>query len=814
MKKEARLDCKTLRIIIKKMPDMVFLIRMEDGEVEFINPSAEEQLGYMLEELQKISMDGIRIPMKPEETFAQHLEEVNSKKLMTDYALLRCKNGSEMPVEVRARRITVDGTDYNLASARDITDRVESGIMYRDVVEGMNELVTRVDPEGRIQFINHESEEVFGLTAKACIGRSSFDFVHPDDLQKTKEAFASWPRERLDHVIFENRLIDLQGKVHHILWHVHLHYDSEGAVRYLNSAGSDISERVKAEQELVAFNEHLEEQVMMRTRALQQNMAFIESYKSALDAKNIVSKSDKNGTITYANENFLGVTGYTLEEVIGQNHRIIRHPDTPNTVFQELWTTILAKKPWNGVIKNRRKDGSHYWVDIVILPILDAKGEIYEFIAVRHDVTELVEKREALEQVAYTDMLTGMGNRQKLLRDIAPESDTDIALINIDQFSKTNDFYGHDIGDRLINEVGQAIERRTAGKVYRVYRLHGDEFAILNTGGHNARFVAWVEQLMEELNAISVMVEGNEIAFDLTAGVSCDQKAKLLSTADIALKAAKRSQRSMMVYDESLSIADVYVENIQWAKKLKEAMRDDRITVYYQPLVDNRTGEWTKYEVLMRMIDENGKVISPFFFLGIARQSKQYLNLTRVVIEKAFRTFAPLQSVFSINITIDDILSQEIQTYLFEAIDRYKIGSRLILELVESEGIENFDEVIEFVNRAKAAGCRLAIDDFGTGYSNFEYLMRLRADFIKIDGSLIRNIVYDQNARAVVATIVDFAKKTGLKTVAEFVEDAEIQSIVVSLGIDYSQGFYFAKPLPAPREEEATVSDSFSNALE
>ena len=778
--------------------DMVFLIRIEDGLVTYVNRSAVETLGYSLEELQHIGIHSIRRALEGEEVFGDHLHELSEEAVLTDYALVRRKDGTEIPVEVKAKVIRSEGVDYNLAMVRDISERIESGILYRDFVEGANELVTRVDAEGNILYVNHNAETVFGLKPKACIGRSAFDFVHPDDRERTRSDFQAWKQGSMDHVAYENRQVSEEGRTLHILWNIRIHRRPDGSIEYINSIGGDITDRVTMERELAALNDALEEKVTKRTVALKKNMAFLESYKQAIDANNIVSKSDKEGIITYVNDNFLKVTGYRRDEVIGVKHNVVRHKDTPAEVFDDMWSTIRAKKVWKGVLKNRKKDGSYYWVDIVIVPILDEQGEIFEYIAVRHEITELIDKREELEKIAYFDLLTGLGNRHKLLSDLEHTDAPLIALLDIDKFSATNDFYGHAIGDCLIVELAGALQNAVDGHRYRIYRLHGDEFALLASDGDRNAFIAWIRSLVEHLNTRSITAEGNEIIFDLSAGISCESRSDLLSTADIALKRAKNGQHSVMVYDAEMSISNTYEKNIIWSKKLKEAIRDKRITAYYQPLVNNQTGAWDKYEALMRMIDEEGKVISPFFFLDIAKQSRQYLALTKIIVEESFSMFRDFDASFSVNLSIDDILDPELQTYLVEMIERYGVGEKLIFELVESEGIENFEPVSGFIDAVKALGCRLAIDDFGTGYSNFEYLMRLKADFIKIDGSLIKNMDVDANARSIVTTIVDFAKKTGLKTVAEFVKDEAIQEIVLSLGIDYSQGFYFSEPLPLP----------------
>ena len=164
------------------------------------------------------------------------------------------------------------------------------------------------------------------------------------------------------------------------------------------------------------------------------------------------------------------------------------------------------------------------------------------------------------------------------------------------------------------------------------------------------------------------------------------------------------------------------------------------------------------------------------------------------MIKKSFEMFKDKDLEFSVNLTIDDIKNEHIKEYIFDMLERYNIGHKVVFEIVESESIEDFEEVAKFISTVKDYGCKIAIDDFGTGYSNFEYLLKLKADFIKIDGSMIKDIDTNQDAQLVVSTIVNFAKKLGIKTIAEFVENESILTKVNELGIDYSQGYYFSKP--------------------
>ena len=569
-------------------------------------------------------------------------------------------------------------------------------------------------------------------------------------------------------------------------------------VTYNIASARDISKRLKTEQELSKLNRELEALVEKRTDALQKNIALLSSYKDAMDESSIVSKSDLSGIITYVNDKFCEVSGYTKEELIGKAHNIIRHKDSSKETFQNLWNTIAAKKPWKGILKNSKKDGSYYWVDIAIVPILDFHDEIVEYIAIRHEITELIEQRIQLQQIVVTDALTGFRNRYKLLQDISLSKNPSIALIDINKFNEINDIYGHYFGDKVIIEVAKQIEKLISNHATkRFYRLHSDVFAILNVSLDKEIFIEKIKQIVRSIDASTILVNGQEIVIEMTSSISFEQN-DLLATADMALKYAKRSKLDLLVYNSQLDLNRLYENNLQWTNKIRAGIARGAFVPFYQPIVNNSNGKWEKYESLIRLIDEDGTIVSPFFFLEIAKNTKYYETLTQIMIRQSFETFKNSQIEFSINLTIKDILNSKIQEYIDEMLATYNIGNQVVFEIVESEGIEDFEKVLEFIVKVKRYGCKIAIDDFGTGYSNFSYLLKLQTDYIKIDGSLIKNLDSDKSAKVLVKTIVGFAKELGIKTIAEFVENEVIQKIVKELGVDYTQGYLFSPPMANP----------------
>lgn len=569
-------------------------------------------------------------------------------------------------------------------------------------------------------------------------------------------------------------------------------------VEYNLAIVRDITERVEAENKIKNLNKNLELLIVKKTEELQKNFAFLKSHKHAIDESNIVSKSDLNGFITYVNERFCQVTGYKEQEVIGRPHSLVRHSDTSPEVFKGLWSAIQAKRTWKGILKNRKKDGTHYWVDISIIPILDERGEISEYIAIRHEITEFIKQRETLEKIAITDSLTNLNNRYKLMQDIESVQNPSIAILDIERFCEINDLYGEAFGDKVLQEFAKSIVNLFEDKsIKQLYHLQADVFAVLNLSLSRSKFINKIQQLIENIENMTYKVDDKEIMLQISSGISFEEN-NLFITADMALSNAKKKRENLLVYNEELNLDSQYENNIKYTNIIRHAIESDNLVPFYQAIVNNETGKWEKYESLVRIIDENKSVITPFFFLDIAKRTKYYETLTKIMIKKSFDTFLNSDKEFSINLTVKDIMNVNIQKFICNMLESYDIGDRVVFEIVESESIQNFDDVIVFIDKTKLHGCKIAIDDFGTGYSNFNYLLKLRADYIKIDGSLIKDIDKDQNAKILVKTIVNFAKELNILTIAEYVENSTVYEIVKELGVDYSQGYFFSEPIEHP----------------
>ena len=400
---------------------------------------------------------------------------------------------------------------------------------------------------------------------------------------------------------------------------------------------------------------------------------------------------------------------------------------------------------------------------------------------------------DSLEYQFYHDELTTLPNRKKLIETLSFDKDSILMIVNIDKFQHINDLYGDKIGNDIIKNTANIIKENVSKEAI-LFKLHADEYAIYQPS----------EVVYEEIKDLALhlancienhtfIINDNEIYVNATIGVAYGTSF-LLHNADMALKLAKKTRKKYLIYNSSMNIEHEYAQNLKWSKKIKDAIENDRIEPLFQPIVDTKTSKIVKYEALIRMIDEDGEYVAPIHFLELAKKNKLYPKLTKIVIEKTFNIFKDIDAQVSINLSVQDILNEDVYSTIIQKLQEYKLGDKIVFELIESEGIENFDEIIEFISEVKKTGAKISIDDFGTGYSNFEYIMKLKVDYIKIDASMIKDIDKNINSQMVTGTIIDFAKKMDIQTIAEFVHSQSVFEVVKEMGIDFAQGYYFGKP--------------------
>jgi len=514
------------------------------------------------------------------------------------------------------------------------------------------------------------------------------------------------------------------------------------------------------------------------------NIKLLEQYQEIVDKNTIVSKTNPDGIITYVNDNFSKISGYTKKELIGKSHNIVRHPDNSKEMFRDMWDTIKNKKEeWSGIIKNRTKSGTSYYVKSTITPIFDKNGNIIEYIGVRNIVNSIIsDKKHLIEKIATSDISL-------------------LVLIQIEEFEVLDKFYNTKTINEIENVFGlELLKYLPNGYLFdNIFNIENGRFVLLtdffNYLNSGQNIIEYLNTFVKTVNKSMLIID--EIEYDLNIVVSYSfGKENLYEDAKCGLdEVLAKNDLIKNANDTSIKEQSKAKNNLEIMKIVKIALENYKIVSFFQPIINNKTREIEKYESLVRLIDEKGKILTPFHFLEISRKSNYYNKITMRVLENSFKILDIINTKLSINISFSDIEKEETRNKIFELISLYeKDSNRIIFELLENEEIKDFQVVKNFIRKVKKQGVKIAIDDFGAGYSNFERLSDFEPDILKIDGSLIRNIATSGYSRNIVETIVAFAKKQNIQTIAEFVENKEIFDILNVIGIDYSQGYYFGKP--------------------
>ena len=422
--------------------------------------------------------------------------------------------------------------------------------------------------------------------------------------------------------------------------------------------------------------------------------------------------------------------------------------------------------------------------------------EILKELYVDHTTKQssIEEYRTELFERYFTDQLTNLPNLYQLRKDLEDCDECGLILLKIDNFQTINNFYGFVVGDYVLEYVGKYLKESLPS--HQVYRLSGAEYAITTVGKlgfYNLK--AYLSALSERLKNLEITYMDNQIFVDFTLASSSDSiNNSIFSKVSMALAYAKKKGIAYWIYEDKMNFKDEYQRNLQLSSIVREAVKNDKVIPYFQAIIDNKTNKISKYECLARLMDEKGRILSPMLFIPVAKNIKIYNQVTKAIMNKSFEVFEQNEFEFSINLSIEDIMSSEIFDFILEKLKNSHAATRVTFELLESEAIKDFKKVNRFISEITRHGAKIAIDDFGSGYSNFAYITKVNTDYIKIDGSLIENIDVDKASEIVVDTIVQFAKKLGIKTIAEYVHSSVIMEKVTELGIDYSQGFYIDKP--------------------
>lgn len=395
------------------------------------------------------------------------------------------------------------------------------------------------------------------------------------------------------------------------------------------------------------------------------------------------------------------------------------------------------------------------------------------------------------EKMALYDLLTLLKNKTSLLRDITKGKHHTLIFLDVNNFSYINSAYSFKIGDEILQIIAQMLCSLIDAE--HVYRINSDQFAIMIPGK------ADIETIVSDIQALfyekTLTTRNINIKISFNYGAVC-AKRNILKHASLAIKKAKeRGKNKLYIYSKELDDSQKRAAFIAMNSTIHASFEDDLIVPYFQGIYDNYQNKITKYEALVRIITPEGKIISPFELLEVARLSGLLPKLTQIMIDKCFAFMSTNSYDFSINITEEDLDNSYLLEYLKERASYYKIEPyRVNLEILEGISAAGKSDNITQLKKIKEEGFKISIDDFGAEYSNFERVLELDVDTIKIDARYIKNIDKDKKSFEITKAIVNFAKNVQIDIVAEFVHSADVQEIVKELGIDFSQGYFFSEP--------------------
>ncbi len=538
--------------------------------------------------------------------------------------------------------------------------------------------------------------------------------------------------------------------------------------------------------------------------------------------------TDLEGTIEYVNRKFCQLTGYSAEEAIGGNPRILKSDATPREVFDNLWRTILSGSEWRGELLNRRKNGELYWSITSISPLRDELGHVTHFIANVEDINDRKNAEATIEHLAYYDPLTDLPNRRMLqdrlemaLRRSRRQSNGMALLyLDLDGFKHVNDNLGHPAGDRLLKEMATRFTSLLRDDDL-VCRLGGDEFAVILHDLHNDEDAVVVAHKLLEEAALPLSLENSEVVVTASIGIALfpkdgDDVRTLEKNADIALYHAKgEGKNTFSFFDEELNSASR--NRIELEQRLRRVLERNELLVLYQPKVDLNSGKVVGVEALVRWNSPDFGMVSPLRFIPLAEETRMIIPIGEWVLETACRQQVLWQEQglplsMAVNLSSVQFKSVTLIERITAILDKTGMQSGMLeLELTESTLVGKPDEATWVLEQIRSLGCGIAIDDFGTGYSSLSYLKKFPVTILKIDRTFVRDLARNSGDRAIAQSVVALANNLDMLTVAEGVEQLDQLAILRELGCTFVQGFLYSRPVPA--EELPQVVRSINEGL-
>nr|WP_321464404.1 EAL domain-containing protein [uncultured Desulfobulbus sp.] len=549
-----------------------------------------------------------------------------------------------------------------------------------------------------------------------------------------------------------------------------------------------------------------------RRAAQQQLLIYRNAVEQALEG---IVITDLQANILAVNKAFSEITRYDADEACGQHVRLLCSGRHDRSFYQQLWHELLQTGRWSGEVWNRRKNGEIYPQILSISAIRDPHQMVTHYVGLFHDITEIKRQEEHIIHQAYHDSLTGLPNRRLAMDRIevsiahVRRGGTKLAVLSLDldNFKNINDSLGHASGDTLLLQVTNRLVSQVREED-TVARLGGDEFLLLVAAISSEELVISLIQRLLKCLAAPFQVDNQELFVSASIGVAFFPRdganaETLIKHADIAMYQAKnQGKNSHCLFTPDLSERISYLRQLD--SKLRQAVANRELTVFFQPKIDPYAGQVVGAEALVRWPQEDGSLVNPAEFIPLAEETGLIVAIGQQVLEQACMLLAAINHQsrqplsVSVNLSPLQFMQSDLVEQILSILDRYKVPpGQLELEITETAMMSNLAKTVDTLNQLVAAGLFIAIDDFGTGYSSLSYLKRFPIGTLKIDRSFVRDITHDPNDAQLVETIILMAHNLGITAVAEGVETEEQLVWLKNCGCEQIQGFFYSRPLPA-----------------
>jgi diguanylate cyclase (GGDEF)-like protein/PAS domain S-box-containing protein len=524
--------------------------------------------------------------------------------------------------------------------------------------------------------------------------------------------------------------------------------------------------------------------------------------------------TDTDNNIIQVNKAFTEITGYTQEEVLGKNPRILKSGHHPPEFYRVMWDILLTAGSWQGEVMDRRKNGEIYPKWLAVSALRNEEGRVANYVGSFTDISERKLSEEKILRLAYHDALTNLPNRLslyerlKLAINLARRNNQQMAvmMLDLDRFKSINDTLGHNVGDELLVEVGKRLAR-SVRETDLVARLGGDEFVVVLTAIDTPSDAAEVAGKIIEAVSAPCLIGIHDLRTSPSIGIciypnDADEISDLIRDADVAMYHAKDMGRgNYQFFTGEMNQIAMRRQAIEAA--LHTALENHEFVLYYQPQLDLRSGHLTGVEALIRWMHPTRGMVSPAEFIPVAEETGMITPIGKWALREACRQLKQWQDEgisginMSVNLSAVEFQDKELPGNIMAILAETGLEARYLdLEVTESMAMSSPDDVVETMRKLTEGGMSLSIDDFGTGYSSLSYLKLFPIRTLKIDRSFVKGIEEDANDADICDVTVLLAHKLGVSVVAEGVETAAQLKFLLSIGCDIIQGYLLSRPLP------------------